>query len=104
MTAADDRHVHLAVSLDGAGWHPAAWRDASARPTELFTARYWVDQARTAERGLLDLISFDDSFGIQSGSLRRIDDRTDQVRGRMDASLVASLVAPARSTSGCCPR
>ncbi|MET0460709.1 MAG: LLM class flavin-dependent oxidoreductase [Ilumatobacteraceae bacterium] len=103
MTAADDRHVHLAVSLDGAGWHPAAWRDPSARPTELFTARYWVDQARTAERGLLDFISFDDSFGIQSGSLRRIDDRTDQVRGRMDASLVASLVAPATRHIGLLP-
>ncbi|MET0326147.1 MAG: LLM class flavin-dependent oxidoreductase, partial [Ilumatobacteraceae bacterium] len=103
MTAADERHVHLAVSLDGAGWHPAAWRDPSARPTELFTARYWVDQARTAERGLLDFISFDDSFGIQSGSLRRIDDRTDQVRGRMDASLVASLVAPATRHIGLLP-
>ena len=103
MTAADDRHLHLAVSLDGAGWHPAAWRDPSARPTELFTARYWVDQARTAERGLLDFISFDDSFGIQSGSLRRIDDRTDQVRGRMDASLVASLVAPATQHIGLLP-
>ena len=103
MTAADDRHLHLAVSLDGAGWHPAAWRDPAARPTELFTAKYWVDQARTAERGLLDFISFDDSFGIQSGSLRRIDDRTDQVRGRMDASLVASLVAPATQHIGLLP-
>ena len=30
--------LHLAVALDGAGWHPAAWRDPSARPAELFTA------------------------------------------------------------------
>lgn len=35
--------VHLAVALEGAGWHPAAWREPSARPAELFDAAYWVD-------------------------------------------------------------
>ena len=30
--------LHLAVALDGAGWHPAAWREPEARPGELFTA------------------------------------------------------------------
>ena len=25
--------VHLAVALEGAGWHPAAWREPRARPT-----------------------------------------------------------------------
>ena len=35
--------LHLAVALDGAGWHPAAWREPGARPAELFTAGYWAD-------------------------------------------------------------
>src|SRR6266699_3037975 len=35
--------MHLSVALDGAGWHPAAWREPRARPAELFTARYWTD-------------------------------------------------------------
>ena len=48
---------HLAVALDGAGFHPAAWRDPSARPRDLFTARYWTDVALRAERGLLDEIA-----------------------------------------------
>jgi hypothetical protein len=30
--------LHLAVALDGAGWHPAAWRDPAATPAALFTA------------------------------------------------------------------
>jgi alkanesulfonate monooxygenase SsuD/methylene tetrahydromethanopterin reductase-like flavin-dependent oxidoreductase (luciferase family) len=30
--------VHLAVALDGAGWHPAAWREPTARPAELLDA------------------------------------------------------------------
>ena len=34
--------LHLAVALDGAGWHPAAWREPDARPRELFTAGYWA--------------------------------------------------------------
>jgi alkanesulfonate monooxygenase SsuD/methylene tetrahydromethanopterin reductase-like flavin-dependent oxidoreductase (luciferase family) len=86
--------MHLAVALDGAGWHPAAWRDPSARASELFTARYWADLAHTAERGLLDFLTIDDSFSQQSSRFGRLDERTDQVRGRLDAVLVASLLAP----------
>ena len=97
------RHVHLAVSLDGAGYHPAAWRDPSSRPGELFGARYWVDQVRLAERGLLDFVSFDDEFGIQSGRRREVDGHTDQVRGRLDAVLLASRVAPATERIGLLP-
>lgn len=94
---------HLAVSLDSAGYHPAAWRHPSARPAQLFTAGYWVDQTRLAERGLLDFVSFDDTFGIQSASPRRLDTRTDQVRGRLDATLVASRVAPTTTHIGLVP-
>ena len=58
--------LHLAVALDGAGWHPAAWREPSARPADLFTAGYWADLARTAERGLLDFLTIEDSLALQS--------------------------------------
>jgi hypothetical protein len=43
--------LHLAVALDGAGWHPAAWRSLTARPDELFTAGYRVDLVAEAQRG-----------------------------------------------------
>src|SRR5688500_10941994 len=97
------RHVHVAVSLDGAGYHPAAWRDPSSRPTELFTARYWVDQVQRAEGGCLDFVSFEDEFGMQSGRRREVDSHTDQVRGRPDAVLLASRVAPATERIGLLP-
>ena len=42
-------HIRLAVALDGAGWHPAAWREADARPDELFDAGYWADLVAEAE-------------------------------------------------------
>src|SRR5580692_1631515 len=57
--------LHLAVALDGAGWHPAAWREPDARPRELFTARYWADLVAECERGLLDFVTLEDSLGPQ---------------------------------------
>ncbi len=95
--------MHLAVSLDGAGYHEAAWRDPTSRPAELFSAGPWVDDVRLAERGLLDLVSFDDQFGIQSQSPRKLDERTDQVRGRLEAVLLASRVAPTTTHIGLVP-
>ncbi|WP_380282775.1 LLM class flavin-dependent oxidoreductase [Kitasatospora purpeofusca] len=95
--------LHLAVALDGAGWHPAAWRAEGARPGELFTAGYWADLVTEAERGLLDLVTFEDALALQSVSLSGPDDRTDQVRGRLDAVLIASRVAPLTSRIGLVP-
>jgi alkanesulfonate monooxygenase SsuD/methylene tetrahydromethanopterin reductase-like flavin-dependent oxidoreductase (luciferase family) len=102
MTGRDGAHLVLAVDLDGAGAHPAAWRDPAVRPGELFGPRPWVEAARTAERGLLDLVTFADGFGIQSDGIE-LDHRTDRVRGRLDAVLVASLVAPLTRHIGLVP-
>ena len=68
---------HLAVALDGAGWHPAAWREPTARPAELLTGRYWTDVIAEAERGLLDFVTIEDGFSVQSSRA----DRVDQVAG-----------------------
>ncbi|ALE84742.1 LLM class flavin-dependent oxidoreductase [Pseudonocardia sp. HH130629-09] len=103
-TDTSGRPLHLAVALDGAGWHPAAWREPGARPGELFTARYWAGLARTAERGLLDLLTIEDGFGLQSGDhLHGEPRRTDRVQGRLDASLVAAFLAPLTSRIGLVP-
>jgi alkanesulfonate monooxygenase SsuD/methylene tetrahydromethanopterin reductase-like flavin-dependent oxidoreductase (luciferase family) len=86
--------LHLAVALDGAGWHPAAWREPEARPAELLTARYWVDLVAEAQQGLVDFVTLEDSLALQSSRYDGPDGRTDQVRGRLDAVLVAARVAP----------
>ncbi|MGY1592171.1 LLM class flavin-dependent oxidoreductase [Geodermatophilus sp. SYSU D00708] len=96
-------HLHLAVALDGAGWHPAAWREPDARPAELFTAGYWVDLVQEAQRGLLDLVTFEDALSLQSTDREGPDDRTDQVRGRLDAVQVAARVAPVTAAIGLVP-
>ncbi|MEV4646586.1 LLM class flavin-dependent oxidoreductase [Saccharopolyspora sp. NPDC049357] len=95
--------LHLAVALDGTGWHPASWRSAHARPGELFTAGYWLDLVRRAESGLLDFVTFADSLGPQSSLPDGPDDRVDRVRGRLDAGLIAARVAPRTHHIGLVP-
>jgi alkanesulfonate monooxygenase SsuD/methylene tetrahydromethanopterin reductase-like flavin-dependent oxidoreductase (luciferase family) len=95
--------LHLAVALDGAGWHPAAWREPDAQPGQLLTAAYWVALAQQAERGLLDFVTIEDSLDLQSDSHFRRDERTDRVRGRLDAVLIAARVAPATRHIGFVP-
>jgi alkanesulfonate monooxygenase SsuD/methylene tetrahydromethanopterin reductase-like flavin-dependent oxidoreductase (luciferase family) len=95
--------VHLAVALDGTGWHPGSWREPDARPAELLTPRYWTDLVREAERGLLDFVTIEDALALQSDDVKRVDDRTDRVRGRLDAVLIAARVAPSTSHIGLIP-
>lgn len=95
--------LHLAVALDGAGWHPAAWREPEARPADLFRPGYWADLAAEAERGLLDLVTIEDSLGLQSSRPLEPDSRTDQVRGRLDAVLTAARIAPLTRHIGLVP-
>lgn len=95
--------VHLAVALEGTGWHPAAWREPDARPDALSTARYWADLVVEAERGLLDFVTFEDGLSLQSTRPGGSDGRTDRVRGRLDAVLTAARVAPLTRQVGLVP-
>ncbi|MEU0558332.1 LLM class flavin-dependent oxidoreductase [Dactylosporangium sp. NPDC006015] len=95
--------LHLAVALDGAGWHPAAWRDPSTHPDSLFAPEYWLDLVRIAERGKLDFVTIEDSLGLQSGRHDGLDGRADHVKGRLDALLIAARVAPVTTHIGLVP-
>jgi alkanesulfonate monooxygenase SsuD/methylene tetrahydromethanopterin reductase-like flavin-dependent oxidoreductase (luciferase family) len=95
-------HLHLAVALDGAGWHPAAWRVHDTAPP-IFTADWWVGLVTEAERGLLDFVTVEDSLGLQSETPFATVERTDRVRGRLDAALIAARVAPLTRYIGIVP-
>ncbi len=76
--------LHLAIALDGYGWHPQAWR--STVPTEtrsVLSGSYWSELAVTAERGLLDFLTIDDTLMPQIGRSSRIP--PDRLTGRGDA-------------------
>ncbi|MQY33715.1 Nitrilotriacetate monooxygenase component A [Streptomyces sp. RB17] len=103
MSSTRPTPLHLAVALDGTGWHPASWREPVARPGDLFTAGYWADLVAEAERGLVDFVTIEDGLGLQSAHFLDPDERTDQVRGRLDAVLIASRVAPLTRHIGLVP-
>lgn len=101
MTSTD--RLRLGVALEGAGWHPSAWREESSRPNDLFTPRYWVDIVQQADAGGIDFATIEDSFAVQSSRPFGPDARTDEVRGRLDALLIASRVAPVTRRIGLIP-
>ncbi len=101
--AAPTNPLHLAVALDGAGWHPAAWREPDAEPGRLFTPGYWTGLVARAERGLLDFVTIEDGLDLQSDDRSGRDQRTDRVRGRLDAVLIAARVAPVTRHIGLVP-
>ncbi len=69
--------LHLGVALNGHGWHTR---------TPVTDGKYWTDVVTTAERGLLDFVTFDDALS----------------RGP-DAVLTAARVAPATRHIGLIP-
>jgi alkanesulfonate monooxygenase SsuD/methylene tetrahydromethanopterin reductase-like flavin-dependent oxidoreductase (luciferase family) len=96
--------IHLAVALDGYGWHPQAWRYArsdNGSGEGPLSGRYWAALAATAERGLLDFVTFEDTLAPQQGRREQIDPR--RLAGRADAVLVAARVAPATEHIGLVP-
>ena len=94
----------LGVALDGYGWHTQAWRATLASdpdPPPVLSGRYWAGLASTAERGLLDFLSIDDSLMPQPGRRERIDPH--RLAGRGDAVLVAARIAPVTHHIGLLP-
>ena len=88
---------HLAIALEGTGWHPASWREPGAHADEVLTADFWIDQVREAEAALADLVTFEDAFALPG------DGRTDRRQGRLDAILTAVRVGPVTRHIGLVP-
>ncbi|BBY18031.1 LLM class flavin-dependent oxidoreductase [Mycolicibacterium litorale] len=80
---------HVGVALDGYGWDPHAWRRTPELPP-VTSGRYWADLAATAERGLLDFLTIDDSLAPTRVA-------------RADAVMVAARIAPATRHIGLIP-
>lgn len=90
------RPLHLGVTLDGAGTHPRAWRLFPDQARASFGAAYYLRLAALAQDAALDFLYFDDAYALQSA-----DDR--DYRGRLDAALLASRLAPATQGIGLVP-
>ena len=95
--------VHLAIALERAGWHPAAWRESTARPHELLSPRYWAELLRTVDDAGIALATIEDALSLPDRFDASEPLRRDRVRGRLDASLIASFVAPLTRRIGLVP-
>ncbi|WNY34281.1 LLM class flavin-dependent oxidoreductase [Curtobacterium flaccumfaciens] len=100
MTVPD--RITLVTALQGAGWHPAAWRAAGSAAHRLTSLRHWRDVVVEQDRLGIDAVTLEDSFTAgptdPDGDLD-----TSTVVGRLDALLVANAVAPATRAIGLVP-
>jgi alkanesulfonate monooxygenase SsuD/methylene tetrahydromethanopterin reductase-like flavin-dependent oxidoreductase (luciferase family) len=100
MTVPD--RITLVTALQGAGWHPAAWRAAGPAAQRLTSLRHWRDVVVEQDRLGVDAVTLEDSFTAgptdPDGDLD-----TSTVVGRLDALLVANAVAPATRAIGLVP-
>jgi alkanesulfonate monooxygenase SsuD/methylene tetrahydromethanopterin reductase-like flavin-dependent oxidoreductase (luciferase family) len=98
------QQLHVGVALDGYGWHRQAWRTTLAgdpATDSVLSGRYWAGLAATAERGLLDFLTIDDTLSPQPGRHEAISPR--RLAGRGDAVLVAARIAPVTRHIGLIP-
>src|SRR5438045_2481717 len=94
----------MSSQSSGNGPRPATVRTAARYVAVAAAGRVFAHTGRrAAERGMHDLVTIDDTFGIQTHRAGVPDDRLDEVRGRLDALLIASLVAPLTSRIGLVP-
>lgn len=92
----------LVTALQGAGWHPAAWRVAGPAARRLSSLRHWREVVVEQDRVGVDAVTVEDSFTAGPVDARG-DLDTATVVGRLDALLVADAVAPATRTVGLVP-
>jgi FMN-dependent oxidoreductase (nitrilotriacetate monooxygenase family) len=64
------RQMHLALHLHPTGHHVAAWLHPRSQVDAAFNPGHYLDLARTAERGLFDLIFLADALSIRHGDLK----------------------------------
>jgi FMN-dependent oxidoreductase (nitrilotriacetate monooxygenase family) len=62
-----DRQLSLNLFLHPAGHHEAAWRHPSTRPSEIYTADFYVRLAQRAEAAKLDAVFFADGPALSRG-------------------------------------
>lgn len=58
------RKIRLGLSMRGLGYHPSAWLDPAVPPDGALRFSHYSDMARTAERGLFDLVFLADMAAI----------------------------------------
>ena len=100
---ADAAPFTVGVALDGAGAHPAAWREPDADASALFAPAHWQRLLGELDDAGADYVALADAlapqhelFGAGAGS-------ENGVTGRLDALLLLSWIAPRTHRIGLIP-
>lgn len=86
--------LHVAVEIDGAGAHPAAWRVWGRPPVEVVSAQALRDSVAVAEAAGVALVTFDDRV-VPGSSTTPV--------GRLDSGTKAAFAASTTTTVGLGP-
>jgi alkanesulfonate monooxygenase SsuD/methylene tetrahydromethanopterin reductase-like flavin-dependent oxidoreductase (luciferase family) len=95
--------IHLAVALERAGWHPAAWRAAGLSPRALTTPRHWAEQVRVLDRAGVTFATIEDALTLTDRSENADAPDPQRLHGRVDAVLLAAALAPLTHRIGLIP-
>ncbi|WP_207843130.1 LLM class flavin-dependent oxidoreductase [Williamsia soli] len=91
--------LHVAVEIDGAGAHPAAWRFWGRPPAEVVSAQALRDSVAVAETAGFALVTFDDRVVPASS----VDGSSAVAVGRLDSGTKAAFAATTTTTVGLGP-
>ncbi|SFW78780.1 LLM class flavin-dependent oxidoreductase [Amycolatopsis australiensis] len=97
MTTNPARPFRIGLALDGAGWHPAAWRRSPVtEPATLFSGRYWADWGRASAAGGIGFVTLEDGLTAQTEQFGAVPaDAESRVRGRLDPVVAAAVLLSA---------
>ncbi|MDR6173370.1 alkanesulfonate monooxygenase SsuD/methylene tetrahydromethanopterin reductase-like flavin-dependent oxidoreductase (luciferase family) [Nocardioides zeae] len=84
----------VAVALDGVGWHPGAWRRSPEEARRSATAAYWRDLVLPLDDAGVDVVTWEDPFGIPGDGYGEPAARADRLRVAPEPVLLASALAP----------
>ena len=88
------RQMRLAVSMATLGYHPAAWRHPDVPANGMMSFKHHVHTARTAQRGLFDMLFLADSMAVRNVDQARVArTREQQVVKNEPLTLLAALAA-----------
>lgn len=95
--------IPVAVALNNAGWHPAAWNVASDKGASVLDPAWWTALAQIADRGNVDFVTFEDALSREPrpehAAIAAHSLRTD----RLDAVLLANFLAARTERVGLIP-
>lgn len=91
MTASRPQPLHLAVALDCAGAHPAAWREPGVCPHEFCTPGFWTELIRECADASITFVTLSDALALEPCGTDP--SAAGHVQGRLDAVQIAAHAA-----------